>query len=202
MARRIPKHATGILPISDAGTKHVDTYPTGGLAYNPLSMTNVSNALIRKIKDEDVHGTSYRDEARHLFEQVLAARPLHFGALEGFVGGVAGRLGRGAQRLHLRERVGGQRGRSLPAALPEGVTSWTQALLLAEVIERANKGQPIAAGYTHSAFVNSTGGLRGFKRSYYEGGVRSPSLVRWPGVVEPGSVSTHPWAGSACMSEQ
>ena len=64
VARRIPKHATGILPISVAGTKNVDTYPTGGLAYNPLSMTNVSNALIRKIKDEDVHGTSYRDEAR------------------------------------------------------------------------------------------------------------------------------------------
>ena len=64
VARRIPKHATEILLISDASTKHVDTYPTGGLAYNPLSMTNVSNALIRKIKDEDVHGTSYRDEAR------------------------------------------------------------------------------------------------------------------------------------------
>jgi len=27
-------------------------------------MTNVSNALIRKIKNEDVHGTRYRDEAR------------------------------------------------------------------------------------------------------------------------------------------
>eukprot|EP00308_Calcidiscus_leptoporus_P004349 CAMPEP_0119359116 /NCGR_PEP_ID=MMETSP1334-20130426/7087_1 /TAXON_ID=127549 /ORGANISM="Calcidiscus leptoporus, Strain RCC1130" /LENGTH=484 /DNA_ID=CAMNT_0007373723 /DNA_START=176 /DNA_END=1630 /DNA_ORIENTATION=- len=43
-------------------------------------------------------------------------------------------------------------------------------------------------------FFNSTGGLRGFKRSYYEGGVRSPSLVRWPGVVAPGSVSSTPWA--------
>ena len=64
VARRIPKHATGILLISDAGTKHLDIYPTGGVAYSSLPMTNVSNALIRKIKDEDVHGTSYRDEAR------------------------------------------------------------------------------------------------------------------------------------------
>ena len=64
MARRIPKHATGILLISDAGAKHVDNYLTGGIAHSALPMTNGSNALIRKIKDEDVHGTSYRDEAR------------------------------------------------------------------------------------------------------------------------------------------
>ena len=64
MARRISEHATRISLITDAGTKHVDTYPTGGVAYSSLSMTNVSNALIRKIKNEDVHGTSYRDEAR------------------------------------------------------------------------------------------------------------------------------------------
>ena len=64
MARRISKHATRISLISDAGTKHVDTYPTGGVAYGSLSMTNVSNALIRKIKNEDVHGTRYSDEAR------------------------------------------------------------------------------------------------------------------------------------------
>ena len=44
------------------------------------------------------------------------------------------------------------------------------------------------------SFFNSTGGLRGFKRSYYEGGVRSPSIVRWPGVVAPGSLSHTPWA--------
>ena len=43
-------------------------------------------------------------------------------------------------------------------------------------------------------FFDSTGGLRGFKRSFYEGGVRSPSLVRWPGVTPRGSVSDVPWA--------
>ena len=64
MARRISEHATRISLITDAGTKHVDTYPTGGVAYGSLSMTNVSNALIRKIKNEDVHGTRYCDEAR------------------------------------------------------------------------------------------------------------------------------------------
>ena len=43
-------------------------------------------------------------------------------------------------------------------------------------------------------FFDSTGGLRGFKRSYYEGGVRSPSLVRWPGVTPAGAISATPWA--------
>ena len=43
-------------------------------------------------------------------------------------------------------------------------------------------------------FFDSTGGLRGFKRSYYEGGIRSPSLVKWPGVIQPGSISHTPWA--------
>lgn len=43
-------------------------------------------------------------------------------------------------------------------------------------------------------FFNSTGGLRGFKRSYYEGGVRSPSLVRWPAVTPAGTSSPTPWA--------
>eukprot|EP00659_Diplonema_papillatum_P021425 gene21425-32958_t len=44
------------------------------------------------------------------------------------------------------------------------------------------------------AFFNSTGGLLGHKRSLYEGGMRSPSLVRWPGKVAAGSVSRTQWA--------
>ena len=43
-------------------------------------------------------------------------------------------------------------------------------------------------------FFNSTGGLRGFKRSLYEGGVRSPTMVRWKNVVPENRVSSYPWA--------
>ena len=41
-------------------------------------------------------------------------------------------------------------------------------------------------------FFESTGGLRGFKGSCYEGGIRVPCIVRWPGQTEPGSTTETP----------
>jgi len=43
-------------------------------------------------------------------------------------------------------------------------------------------------------FFHSGGPLRGIKRDLYEGGIRSPMLVRWPGKVKAGAVSDFPWA--------
>jgi arylsulfatase A len=42
----------------------------------------------------------------------------------------------------------------------------------------------------------STGGLRGRKRAVYEGGIRVPGLVRWPGQIKAGSVIDAPVIGS------
>jgi len=42
----------------------------------------------------------------------------------------------------------------------------------------------------------STGGLRGRKRDDFEGGIRVPGLVRWPGHIQPGSVSDTPVVGT------
>lgn len=45
----------------------------------------------------------------------------------------------------------------------------------------------------------STGGLRGRKRSLYEGGVRVPFIVKWPGVVAAEAVDTTSLLSSADM---
>ncbi len=48
---------------------------------------------------------------------------------------------------------------------------------------------PHAEGGVDPAFFDSSGPLRGIKRDVYEGGIREPFIVRWPGHVAPGSVS-------------
>lgn len=56
----------------------------------------------------------------------------------------------------------------------------------------SDNGAHEEGGHSHT-FFNSTAGLRGFKRSLYEGGVRSPSMVVGPGVPR-GMRSRRPWA--------
>ncbi|TWT89133.1 sulfatase-like hydrolase/transferase [Neorhodopirellula pilleata] len=45
-------------------------------------------------------------------------------------------------------------------------------------------------------FGGTTGGLRGGKRSDHEGGIRVPGIARWPGHIQPGSVSDIPVVGT------
>jgi len=56
----------------------------------------------------------------------------------------------------------------------------------------SDNGAHLEGGHKYQ-FFNSTGGLLGHKRSLYEGGVRSPTMVRWPGTIKPG-VSDFAWA--------
>ena len=59
------------------------------------------------------------------------------------------------------------------------------------IIIFASDNGPHVEGGNDPKFFNSSGGLRGNKRSLYEGGIRTPFIVKWPGNVEAGSVSNH-----------
>jgi len=49
------------------------------------------------------------------------------------------------------------------------------------------------ATFTREPFF-SAGPLRGRKGNLYEGGIRTPMIVRWPGRVQPGRISSRIWA--------
>ncbi|RMF42636.1 MAG: N-acetylgalactosamine-6-sulfatase [Planctomycetota bacterium] len=70
------------------------------------------------------------------------------------------------------------------------------------VIFTSDNGPHHEGGHDHE-FFDSNGPLRGYKRDLYEGGIRVPMIARWPGHIEPGTVTDQPlahydWLPTAC----
>lgn len=61
------------------------------------------------------------------------------------------------------------------------------------VVFASDNGAHLEGTHSH-LFFNSTGGLPGHKRSMFEGGIRSPTMARWPAGVPAGRTSSFAWA--------
>jgi arylsulfatase A-like enzyme len=66
------------------------------------------------------------------------------------------------------------------------------------VVVFASDNGPVTSEWLQWFEVNAygiTGGYRGRKHFLYEGGIRVPAIIRYPGVTQPGSVSDEPVIG-------
>jgi len=59
------------------------------------------------------------------------------------------------------------------------------------VLFTSDNGTTFLKAQVDYEFFNSVGPLRGLKGSLYEGGIRVPMVVRWPGKIKAGTVSDH-----------
>lgn len=59
------------------------------------------------------------------------------------------------------------------------------------VVFTSDNGPTHDIGGVDTEFFNSAGGLHGHKGSMYEGGIRVPCIVRWPGRIPAGSVTDY-----------
>lgn len=114
------------------------------------------------------------------------------------------RAGYAAMISHLDDHVG-----KILSRLDElGIADNTLVIFISDNgPTHAGQDKRWSIGGAASEFFNSTGGLKGYKGSCDEGGIRIPCIVRWPGIVAPGSTTHAPsyfpdWFPTLCQVAQ
>jgi len=95
----------------------------------------------------------------------------------------------GMQREHaaLISRLDGYVGQVLAKLKELGIDEIT-------IVFFTSDNGPHREGGNNPDFARSSGPLRGIKRDLYEGGIRVPMIVRWPGHLPAGKTSEEVWA--------
>jgi len=88
---------------------------------------------------------------------------------------------------HLDEHVGAV----LDALEAKGIADNTIVIFTSDngTTHPASGDPVLGTGGVDAAFFDSLAGLKGYKGSVHEGGLRVPAIVRWPGKVKAGTVS-------------
>ena len=114
----------------------------------------------------------------------LANGKPHYSEQDGGSGHYATQLHPHAAFAGMIERMDRDVGRILDLLNTLGIDNNT-------VVMFSSDNGPHLEGGADPDFFKSAGPLRGYKRDLYEGGIRMPFLVRWPGKVKPGRVSKY-----------
>ena len=98
-------------------------------------------------------------------------------------------------------------GRVMSALEKAGVADRTLVVFTSDngTTHESGAGSGFNIGGADAGFFHSTAGFRGFKGSVYEGGLRVPTVLRYPGKVKPGTASTVPgyfadWFPTLCAA--
>ncbi len=116
--------------------------------------------------------------------------PVPYRGQNGYLPHPQPRAGYAAMITELDQHVG----RVMAALERHGVADRTLVVFTSDngTTHPAGANSPFHIGGVDARFFNSTAGLRGYKGSVYEGGIRVPMIVRLPGRITPGTVNATP----------